>query len=222
MPRSSRPNKASAQSPDETAADIRLQRRHQSRLQECLEQVRKFHGQGLASLGRFPDRVGYGSMKAVVERGQKPEMLRKARQFANPDTGYSPGELDALVTRCEAKVYPLGISHVIRLLSIPKNGGQRKALEQKAIAGRWSRRRLDIEVRKVIGPQRAFAGRPCRKPENKDDALVMIAQVCRRWEGLMHVLMPDGKSELALPAVVVKRMRQADAVMRDLAREVEK
>ena len=215
------PNKAHATRPTETAAAIRLHRRHQSRLQQSLEQVRKFHAQGLASLERYPDRVGYGIMKAVEDRGQNPEMLRKARQFANPETGYSPRELDALVKRCESQVYPLGISHVIRLLSIPKKDGQRRDLEHKAVAGSWSRRRLDIEVRKAIGPQRAFAGRPSRKPEDKNDALVLIAQVCRRWEGLMDVLMPGAKLIVPLPAAVVKQIRKADAVMRKLAREVE-
>src|SRR4051812_13341999 len=93
-----------------------------------LAALRAFYARGQASLRKHPGRAAYGSMAAVDAAGGSGETLRKARYCADPETGYTAAEFEALIRQCEAAGYVLGVSLVIRLLSVPK-GRRRDALQ---------------------------------------------------------------------------------------------
>src|SRR4051794_26826162 len=86
-------------------------------VRRVLQDLRRFHATGAKSLERCPGRMLYGRMAREAARYDlHPEMLRKARQFA---AAYTVPELDRLVASCERRGHAVGLSHVIRLLTVP-------------------------------------------------------------------------------------------------------
>ena len=194
----------------------------QRRVEQSLKDIEKFYAQGSESFERNPERrMAYGGMLEVQKRGTSPEMLRKARAFADPKVGYTRRELDRLIKDARHAEYALGFSHIIRLLSVPK-GEARCRLEQLAIAGKWSRNRLDSEILKEFGQRRALAGRHAHTPDDAGEALVSIAKLCRRWKGLMQEIMPAGKPAFRLSPSLIKELRAVDRKMGALRSAVEK
>jgi hypothetical protein len=178
----------------------------QRRVEASLKGIYKFYDQGTESLQDGPGRMTYGGMNAVKKRGESPELLRKARVFADPEVGYTRRELDRLIRDARQAEYALSYSHIIRLLSVPK-GRKRNDLEQQAIAGRWKRDRLDAQIRQKFGQRRVSAGRRARKPDDAGEALVLITKLCQKWTGLMRQVMPAGKPAFRLSPAVIKQLK---------------
>ncbi len=191
----------------------------QRRVEQSLRDIEKFYDQGKGSLEQYRERMAYGGMLEVQKRGTSTEMLRKARVCADPKVGYTRRELDQLIKDARESGYALGFSHIIRLLSVPK-GEARCRLERLAIAGKWSRNRLDSEILKKFGQRRALAGRHAHTPEDAGEALVSIAKLSRKWKGLMQEVMPAGKPAFRLSPAVLKELRAANRKMVALQKTV--
>jgi hypothetical protein len=87
---------------------------------QMLDRLEAFHATGRRSLEEGPTARYRKVADEAKERGLHPEMLRKARRFA--DT-YSDRNLRSLVARCRQGGHVLGLSHVIRLME-PGRGGR--------------------------------------------------------------------------------------------------
>lgn len=194
------------------------------KVRRSLQAVRAFHAVGRKSLDRHPDAVGYGSMEAEAERlGVSAEMLRKARAFAG---AYTDADLDDLYALADGHDFPLGVSHVIRLLSIPTRS--RARFQRATVQGRWSKRRLDAEIRKRFGNRQPAAGRRQASPETAEDAYYAIARLCHQWQRLTAALdrppAIDAEgvrvSGPELPPKLCKLLTQAADVMGELERAV--
>ena len=145
----------------------------------ALARIKAFYERGRESLAEWPAR----DMKPAGERGtrervQFSEWERKARQFAHPERGYTPAELEALCTACRKAKFAMGTTHVIRLLTVTPRRG-RAAMQRKVIAGRWSVSRLEREVRK-FGPRRG-GGRRRDVPDDKILLLAQLGTMLRSW-----------------------------------------
>ena len=173
----------------------------QARIDAVVREVRKFHTIGVRSLRNRPGRgaLGEGSInKEAASRGVGIDYLRKARVFANLESGYSPNELEAL---CQAihsgfkkfvvRGTAFGVSHVIRLLSIPKTNRVRARLQTRTFAKGWSVGELDDEIRTTFGRRRK-GGRP-RHVGDGGDLLVQLEAFCESWRR-WHVRL-QGKNE---------------------------
>jgi len=113
-------------------------------------------------------------------------LLRTARQFANPVSGYSRDELAELCNFIEqeqpsqpSSFAIFGRTHVIRLLSAPSKV-RRLALQKEAIEGGWSTSRLETEVTVRYGT-RQVGGRKAKIPDDDVGVLGQIEGFCERW-----------------------------------------
>jgi hypothetical protein len=183
--------------------------------------LKRFYAIGRKSLDKYPGGVGYGGMDEEAARhGLSAELLRKARSLADV---YTREDLDAACELADQKGFPLGVSHVIRLLTVEKSA--RTRLQKKMIEQGWSKRQLDAEIRKRFGNRNPTAGRRPPTPETAEDAYYAITRLCEQWERLMAAL--DGKGKGAegtgeirvapdLPPAVCKKLGRATEALRDL------
>ena len=154
--------------------------------------------------------------------------MRKARQFATSEAGFTKDELDELCVFIiqnqmsqDATLPVFGKSHVIRLLTVrPKH--RRKALQGAAIKNAWSVSRLEAEIGKRYGTRRD-GGRQRRIPKDQADFFLQIEQMTERWrrwwrevtrkpEELkeQHVLLSD------IPPEMGKKVKKASKAVIDL------
>lgn len=212
----------------DAAADRRGEARR--RLKSALDQVRRFHAAGRASLSDHPDRIAYGRAASAGVDGFLGEMLSKARAFADERTGYTDVELERLLAACRAHGFPMGVSHVIKLISVTTPDGRadrrrRLALQTAAIRERWSRRRLEEEIRQRLGVRRPLAGRRVRPPRDAGDALYRLSQFCGHWRRLVGAIAPsapDGPEPPELPPDIGRAVRAVDAAVSRLDAAVSK
>lgn len=184
-----------------------------------LKDLCRFHATGAKSLQRFPSRMPYGKMVAEAARYRlQPEMLRKARRVAET---YSASDLQKLIADCERIGHAVGLSHVIRLLSVPPRN--RDALQRKAIEEGWGVSRLDAEILKRYPGRRPHAGRRRRAPADAQDARVQISRICESWKRLsaaLRVPMVGRKQpplRWDLTPALRRQIHDADRVMRAMA-----
>lgn len=149
-------------------------------MQAAVQAVHHFYDTGVQSLASI-GQSRYGKVATeAAELGLSAEMLRKARKFANSkDGGYTRKELDRLCRLCEENGFAIGVSHVIVLLSVPKN--QRTQIQREAIKGHWSRADLELEKKRRFGKRRNTAKTP-RSPRNLEEAYLRLAGLCGQWK----------------------------------------
>lgn len=167
-----------------------------------LTKLRRFYDIGRASLKKYSRHFPPGAAtKEGQEYGLNPELLRKARVFADPERGYTPGELNELCRQCERGGYALGHVHIISLLPVPKE--KRKAYQRQAIKWRWSCRKLVAQIRRD-NPKRESPGRKPSKIADATDALVRVSKMCRSWRGFYEQLVepPSGEADAATQPVI--------------------
>jgi hypothetical protein len=138
------------------------------RVAEVLRAIREFHALGCRSRVARPGRGphGNGATEAEAKReGVNADHLRKARAFADPQTGYTRSELDALcrTVRVNFDTFDergtrFGVAHVMRLLSVPKEDGERDEVQAELFAGGWSTAELDAEILRRYGRRRNGVG----------------------------------------------------------------
>jgi hypothetical protein len=165
----------------------------------------KFYKRGEVDLQRFPTKYGrYVTLRREKRLGEA-ERVRKARLTVDKDWGYSRKSMQDLIRECRANSFAIGITHVIRLLSLPA-GSERNELQRKAIQGKWTRRQLDLAIRLQCGIRRRWARRHVRPPRDKAEALWLVERNCDHWTRLCAAVIP-AKGRSLLPHEVVNRMR---------------
>lgn len=159
-------------------------RKTQPAVDAALTEVRRFHTAGVSSLKEYPGRMGYGGMNSEAERlGYNPETLRKARAFAE---NYTEQQLGALCALAEKRQFAMTVSHVIRLLSVPKE--HRSKFQRELVESQWSKRQLDGEIRKRFANRMPAAGRRRASPQTAEDAYYAIARACDQWTRLVAAM----------------------------------
>lgn len=123
-----------------------------------------------------------------------PELLRLARGIAE---AYSDEEIQSLIERCKGRGHALGLSHLIRLITI-RDEKLRKQLERETLDKGWSLSRLDREILKRFGNRMKTAGRRRVIPSKKADAYLEIARQCDGGAGCCFLLatMRENKSRM--------------------------
>lgn len=150
-----------------------------SEVMSARDRVTRFYEVGRASLKRNPGRMHYGAAETEARIfGLSAELLRKARQFADPVRGYSLNELRAVLRLSQKTGFALGTTHIIRWLTIPKQ--RRARIERRTIAGRWNMSRVEAEIRKEFGARR-FGGRRRQIPADTLGVLVQLESLCDEW-----------------------------------------
>ena len=178
----------------------------------ALGNLRAFYEAGLAAREQFGDRAPYGSLTKL--RPSDAAKLLKARQFADPARGYSPEQFEKLCAQCRKHAFALGPAVAANLLRVPA-GPKRASLQKKLIEEQWSNRRLLLEIHTRFEKGRPAAGRRQRLPEDPTAVLLMLDEVCVRWERLCKSIGDSGedpKSSAAakLPIPVRTAIRDAD------------
>jgi hypothetical protein len=161
----------------------------------AVERLREFHQIGCDSLKSRGGHGAYGGKQVEAEAaklGIDPGHLRKFRQFADPASGYGEDELNELCRLCEEYGRPWGIKHLVIIIRVPKTGGQRSAIQRRAIEGGWTTAQLEAEVRRRFGRRRAGG----RKPAVMTDVAGLLSQLeglCERWSRLHAELTADDR-----------------------------
>src|SRR5262245_44831039 len=89
---------------------------------EAIRQIKAYHAQGKQSLKGLPERGRYGQRaldEQAERRGWNVTRLRKARQFAHADEGYSRERLNELFRLLREHRPVFGVSHVAVLVTAP-------------------------------------------------------------------------------------------------------
>ena len=149
-----------------------------------IKRVRRFHAYGWESLAARPDASKGSNQDEAAKRGDPKERLKRARAFA---AKYGPADLDAL---CDlAREHRCVLSECFAyVLATVGDAAARSALQEEAVRGRWSMRRLGVEVWKRVPGRRRFGGRPHHKRETAGDAYHAISSLCRTWHNLAESL----------------------------------
>lgn len=151
---------------------------------EACRALRKAHADGTELLETFGEWAKHGDRaidKEAKKRRINADLLRKLRQFANPEGGYTPDELNRLVKLCREERRALGVTFVYKLVTVPKENGQREEFEREVIANRWSLARVGAELRERFGARRR-GGRRRAVPGKHGSLLAQIDEMCASWE----------------------------------------
>ena len=168
-----------------------------SAISHVIDEIKRFHRLGAKSRHARPEAGKYGTaaIKAESERhALNPDTMRKARAFADPDTGYDRDDLALLLAAVRASAArfrergrAFGRSHLIRLLSVPKARGRRRKLQAKLFANAWSVAELDTAIKARFGTRRQ-GGRRRRIEGDLPGLLAQIDGLCEGWMRMMAEL----------------------------------
>ena len=186
-----------------------------ARVETAIAAIKKFHKQGQKSRADHPERLGYQAGKLAKAANINPDTLRKARDFAHE---YKPDDLDRLFARCREHQSPLFVGHVIRLITLGRK--QRLRLELKAIKGRWSKRQLDEDIRKICGNRRAKSGRLPRVPQDVAGIRVELRRISLKWERMYAAMREQTEAFKKLSRLERQAMKKVDNAMGEVTRKV--
>jgi hypothetical protein len=148
-------------------------------VREAIEQIRAFHKVGCQSLGDLPGGDGRALDADAKRRKLTTALLRKARQFAHPEHGYSEDRLKELCRLLRAHRPEFGITHVGIMVTAP--WPHRADLQRRCITESWSKSQLEDEVKKLLGPRRE-GGRRRRVPTDCPLVLVQLDEMADTWQ----------------------------------------
>jgi hypothetical protein len=178
------------------------------RVEQSIADLRRYHALGTTSRSELPERQ-YRRMGRAADRIHlNPDYFRKARVFA---TQYTPRALDALCRRCRDAEYVLGWAKMMLLLGLPDL--HRRQLLDKAIAGKWSKRRLFHAIRQELGP-RAPAGAG-RRVEVDGAAAEKLRDAAKQFNSYMKAIRSAG-TEKTLVSRVRRKARRAESEVEKL------
>lgn len=199
----------------------------------AVKAVRAFHEFGRSLPAKQSHRDGYrqGTVDAEAEKhGLNPDTVRKARQFADPERGYTVAELNALCRSIrevqEGQDGPVfGRTHLIRLLSVPKK--QRAKVQASAIKNGWSTADLEAHIAAAFG-RRRHGGRNRQVPPDLMGVLVQLEGLCESWRRwAAAVTPPDGDAprqrdteRVRMPAKLLETVASATRAIADLHEQV--
>lgn len=199
----------------------------------AVKAIRAFHELGRSLPAKASHKEGYGQGTVTVEaekHGLNPDTVRKARQFADPVSGYTVSELNALCrsireVQQEQDGAVFGRTHLIRLLSVPKK--QRAKVQSLAIESGWSTAELEAHIAARFGSRRD-GGRKRRVPSDLQGALVQLEGLCEGWRRWAEAVVGDesddqqrkGRKRVELPAELFRSVLAATKAIADLHDEV--
>lgn len=115
---------------------------------------------------------------------------QKLRALANPQTGFTETELEALFCKFRKVGRALTVSHLIRLLSLPK-GPDRTAMLDLALVHNWGANYLqrEINTRRVRVNARKAGRRPRVSTGRGFEADLL--QTMQSWNRLLHLQLAE-------------------------------
>src|SRR5262245_56865145 len=151
-------------------------------VEQSIREIREYHRQGRASLREVPERGRFGQ-RALDEQAERLAWnltrLRKARQFARADEGYSREQLTELF-RLQREHRPVfGVSHVGVLVTAP--WPVRAEFQRLCIESNWSKGELETAIKARLGPRR-FGGRRRHVAADPVHALVQLDELTNSWQ----------------------------------------
>lgn len=195
--------------------------------------IRAFHELGRSLPAKQSHKDGYGQGTVTVEAEKhhlNPDTVRKARQFADPVSGYTAAEVNALCRSIrevqeEQDGAIFGRTHLIRLLSVPKK--QRAKVQAAAIENGWSTAELEAHIASRFGSRRD-GGRKRRVPSDLPGVLVQLEGLCEGWRRWAEVVVGDesdqqqrkGRKRVELPTELFQLVLAATKAIADLHDEV--
>ena len=121
----------------------------------------------------------YGRAGEIAARKKvSPATLCAARHFASE---ISSDDLERIFDAAERKKFPVTLTHLVVLMTIPKK--DRRRVEQRMIKGSMSVATLKASVKAEFGNRR-HGGRPPKTPNEVDDCWLEIERrtfACVRW-----------------------------------------
>jgi hypothetical protein len=181
---------------------------------------------------KLPTRYATGFVDEALKcdpRYTNADALRKAMVLADPDRGYTRTELAELKARVRAAAgnftapnVRFGVTHLLRLLAVPKARGERDRLLARCLKGGWSTAELEAEIRKRNLRRGRSGGRRPRVGKTATDVLAHLALACDSWGRLARELErradePGGLAGLDdLPAEVAAAFRKAASAVAKL------
>lgn len=189
------------------------------KVEESIQAIRADHKAGSGVLARIGRRASDKVLRAEAESlGLKNvDTVRKLRQFADPEKGYTLEELDELCEVCRKHGHELGRSFVFKFLSIPRENGQRAKFQREAIRNKWSRAEVDNAICARFG-RRRHGGKTPMVAGSVDGVLVQADSVCLQFRRLVQTLRDRDDAETSpslrdLPVDVRSILEVADVFM---------
>jgi hypothetical protein len=196
-------------------------------VERSIREIREYHRQGRASLRELPERSRYGQRaldEQAERRGWNVTRIRKARQFAHADEGYSRERLNELFRLLREHRPVFGVSHIGVLVTAPwpvRGEFQRLCIEQN-----WSKAELETAIKARLGPRR-FGGRRRHVAADPVHALVQLGEFTDSWQRWYAVAAeePEGNGETRsvldrLPESVSAEARKVNRAIRRLRDKV--
>jgi hypothetical protein len=203
-----------------------------AKVSAAVKAIRDFYALGRSLPKKQPHKHAYdqGTIDAEArKRGISPDTVRKARQFADPVAGYTPGEVNELCRLITAVQFRqgddyavFGRTHLIRLLSVKKH--LRAGLQETAIRDGWSTGELEAQISARYGSRRD-GGRKRRLPSDALGLLTQVERLCESWRRWVSLVTPGSdqpKGKITTPSLddlppgVRRLVREADAAMAKL------
>jgi hypothetical protein len=209
---------------------------NRTQVEATLAEIRHFYQAGRKSLemrarGQRAEELSLQQEAAKV--GLHPSRLFKARRMADPHDGYSQDELDALsagvrrsASRFEQRGTAFTLTHLVRLLDVPKAAGRRSRIQKQLLRQGWSVSEFDSAVL-LRSDRRTHVGRRPRIGADRAAVLLQIVRHCESWKRFCDDLArtPDKRKpfDIAdLSAGIRARLKAAVAAVESLRAECEK
>src|SRR5262245_34160583 len=201
----------------------------------AIREIEAYHRHGRQSLKEMPrrGRYGEGDIAGQVKRLREKEpgthwshtRIRKARQFADPEGGYSRRQLDHLYRLLRKHLPVFGVSHVGILVTLGWAEG-RAELQRRCVVSNWSKAELEAAVMRRLGPRRQ--GVRWRQVGEEAGHLLpqldAMAQSWERWYGVANgTLGKAGRRRNVLPKLppaIRKRVKAITGAMAGLRAKV--
>jgi len=166
----------------------------------AVREIRKAHTQAKKIFKKYGHDANFGEGRLAEEANAlsvNQDTIRKLRLFGDPKKGYSENDLTKLCKLCEEHQRALGLTHVFKLVSVPKKGGQRRRIQRELFEQGWSKGQLDNEILARFGRRKAGG----KKPAIADSPAGVLAQIdgiCFQLTRFVNELRsPEGASSLA-------------------------
>jgi hypothetical protein len=202
-------------------------RASRDQVERSIREIREYHRQGRASLRELPERGRFGQRaldEQAERRGWNVTRLRKARQFAHADEGYSRERLNELFRLLREHRPVFGVSHVGVLVTAPWPA--RAEFQRLCIEQNWSKAELETAIKARLGPRR-FGGRRRHVAVDPVHALVQLGEFTDSWQRWYAVAAeePEGNGQTEtvldlLSEAVRAEARKVNRAMRRLGEAV--
>lgn len=189
---------------------------------QSIKELRKFY-RLVKKVPRDPNDLDHAIAKAAEQLGVNQDKVRNSRALTDPEVGYSDQEFEELIAQLEAHEYcgekwAFGITHLIRLLSVGKQNGDRLRIQEEVIEGEWNCVKLDSIISERYGTRRK-AGRRRQVPKEREPLLAQIQLECDSWERWWKSLTGVGGGQMPLqqlPDPMQKQILEIVKLIREL------